>query len=636
MSKNNAIIGTAGHVDHGKTSLIRALTGMETDRLKEEKKRGITIELGFAYLDLPDGSRAGIVDVPGHEKFVRNMLAGAGSIDLCLLVIAADEGIMPQTREHLAILSMLGLTRGMVVLNKVDMVDSDWLEMVTLDIEEELSSSFLADAPIMPVSAVTGTGIEELRAKIIEMLADSPAKKADAPFRMPIDRIFTMEGFGTVVTGTLIEGSLALGDDVEVYPSRLKTKARRIQVHGAEVERAYAGQRVAVNLAGLKVAELERGQWAAEPNSLENALRIDVVVEIDKDMEREIKNNSKLHFHHGTGDVLCNLLLLEGTVIKAGERAYGQLRMHEPVAVGLYDRFVLRFYSPMETVGGGIILDPQAARMKRHEPATLERFVAFEKGTLAEKIEGIFKSRSAEFPKPGSIKRRYFREDAEFADELKKLVESGNLIELGDKMIHRTYAEALGVKAQAHLKRYHEANPLHAGMGVKELAPRILPRQPQQLAEQALLAAAAVGAITQIGSAVALNDFKVQSSTEHAKIEEKLVEIYTKAGFAPPDFKEVAEMFSASHKEKVAFEQMFASLTSNGTLVTLTPQIHFHKDHYDAALQLFHTMASEAELVITKLYRDRLETSRKYAMAVLEYFDKKGISKLVGDGRILC
>ncbi|MCL2170312.1 MAG: selenocysteine-specific translation elongation factor, partial [Defluviitaleaceae bacterium] len=248
MNKNNAIIGTAGHVDHGKTSLIKALTGMETDRLKEEKKRGITIELGFAYLDLPNGEKAGIVDVPGHEKFVRNMLAGAGSIDLAMLVIAADEGIMPQTREHLAILEMLGIKRGLVALNKADLVEPDWLDMVILDIEEELAGSFLENARIIPVSAHSGQGIEDLKQTIFEMLEQSPPKNENAPFRLPIDRVFTMDGFGTVVTGTLIEGSLSLGDDVEIYPSGLTAKARRIQVHGGEVERATAGQRVAVNL----------------------------------------------------------------------------------------------------------------------------------------------------------------------------------------------------------------------------------------------------------------------------------------------------------------------------------------------------------------------------------------------------
>ena len=633
--KNNAIIGTAGHVDHGKTSLIKALTGIETDRLKEEKKRGITIELGFAHLDLPDGGRAGIVDVPGHEKFVRNMLAGAGSVDLCLLVIAADEGMMPQTREHLAILSVLGIERGIVVLNKADLVDPEWLEMVMIDISGELEGTFLENAEMMPVSAHTGQGINELRTRIFEMLKTSPEKNLDAPFRLPIDRIFTMEGFGTVVTGTLTEGTLNLGADVEIYPSGLKTKARRIQVHGAEVEKAVAGQRVALNLAGLKITDLERGQWAAAPNSMENAMRIDVVIEIDAGIKREIKNNSTLHLHHGTGDVLCNLILLDKASVKAGERAYGQLRLHEPRAVNLYDKFVLRFYSPTETVGGGMVLDPIAGRMKRLEPATLARFEAFEKGDLTAKIEAEFAAKSADFPKLKNIQNRYFAQESKFDETIKKLVNNQLLIDLADSVIHRNFAQKIGEKAQRILKKYHQENPLQKGMQPRELASQVLPRIAQNLTERAIDVAVQIGAIKNVDGLVALNEFSIQSSTEHTKVEERLLKAYLDAGFAPPDTKEVAEKFTASNKEKTAYTQVFAALQASGELVTVAPQITFHTTHYNRALEIFKQMAAENPQVITKDFRDKLDTSRKFAMGLLEHFDKKGISKMVGDGRIL-
>jgi len=645
MNKNNAIIGTAGHVDHGKTSLIKALTGMETDRLKEEKKRGITIELGFAYLDLPDGGKAGIVDVPGHEKFVRNMLAGAGSVDLAMLVIAADEGIMPQTREHLAILEMLGIRRGLVALNKADLVEPDWLEMVMLDIEDELSGTFLEDAQIIPVSAHSGQGIEELRQKIFEMLTQSPPKNENVPFRLPIDRVFTMDGFGTVVTGTLVEGSLSLGEDVEIYPSGHMTKARRIQVHGGEVERATAGQRVAVNLSGLKVADLEKGDWAAKPASLENARLLDVVVEIDKNMEREIKNNSRLHLYHGTRDVLCNLLLLDNKPLVAGQRAFAQLRLEEPLAANIYDRFVLRFYSPMETVGGGIILDPVAIRWKRMEVSTPKRFDDMEKGGIIRRVEAVFGWRSPEFPKAIDIERRYFRpefappnvdDETTFGQALQQLTDAGTLINLGGQVIHRDYLRVIGTKAQNILNRYHNANPLQAGMTHKELITRLLPKLTQSLAEGVLAELIADGMVKENGQAVAHKDFAVTVSADHSKIEGKLLSIYMDGGFAPPELKEVAEEFSKGQaKEKKAFEQMFGALVSQGVLVALTPQIHLHKDFYNQALELFKTMATETSEVLTKDYRDRLGTSRKYAMAVLEYFDKKGITKMVGEGRIL-
>jgi selenocysteine-specific elongation factor len=360
------------------------------------------------------------------------------------------------------------------------------------------------------------------------------------------------------------------------------------------------------------------------------------MVEIDKDTPREIKNNSKLHFYHGTGDILCNLLFLDKTVLKAGERAYGQLRLAQPAATRPGDRFVLRFYSPLETIGGGIILDPVAGRMKRHESATLPRFVALEKGSLAEKIEAIFAQRSAEFPNPAALKKRYFRDESNFNGELQQLITDKKLIDLGGQIIHRVYLESLGAKAQNILQRYHAANPLHEGMAAKELAPRLLPRQPQSLAEKVLAAIINMGLVKQTGQAVRHNDFTVQTTADHAKIEARLLEIYTKAGHAPPDLKEVAEEFSKGQaKEKKAFEQMFAALISQGTLIALTPQIHMHKDHYNTALELFHRMAQETDEVLTKDYRDNLGTSRKFAMAILEYFDKLGITKMIGEGRVL-
>ena len=304
----NIIIGTAGHVDHGKTALIKALTGIETDRIKEEKKRGITIELGFAYLDLPDGEKAGIIDVPGHEKFVKNMLAGAGGIDLALLVVAADEGFMPQTREHLGILSLLNISEGIIVVTKKDLVDEDWLEIVCDEIREEVKGTFLENAQMIPVSSYTGEGIEELRQAIFALIdKNSQIKKLDIPPRIPVDRIFSVEGFGTVITGTLIEGTLKVGDPVTVYPSRLETRVRNLQVHSHDVQEAYAGQRVAVNLAGLKKTDLNKGDVVAAPNSMHTTMMIDIKLTILKDCQREILNATRLHLYHGARDILCKV-----------------------------------------------------------------------------------------------------------------------------------------------------------------------------------------------------------------------------------------------------------------------------------------------------------------------------------------
>ena len=349
----NIIIGTAGHVDHGKTALIKALTGIETDRIKEEKKRGITIELGFAYLDLPDGEKAGIIDVPGHEKFVKNMLAGAGGIDLALLVIAADEGFMPQTREHLGILSLLNIPEGIIVITKKDMVDEDWLEIVCDDIRNEVKGTFLENAQMIPVSSYTGEGIEELKQAIFQLIDQkTQIKNLDVPFRIPIDRIFSVEGFGTVITGTLIEGKMKVGDPVTIYPSRIESRIRNLQVHSHDVEEAYAGQRVAVNLAGLKKSDLNKGDVVAVPDSMHTTMMIDIKLTILKDCEREILNATRLHLYHGARDVLCKVVLLDRDSISAGESCYAQLRLEEEIAVKTGDRFVLRFYSPLETIGG--------------------------------------------------------------------------------------------------------------------------------------------------------------------------------------------------------------------------------------------------------------------------------------------
>ncbi len=307
----NCIIGTAGHVDHGKTMLIKALTGMDTDRLKEEKKRGITIELGFAYLNLPDGGKAGIIDVPGHEKFVKNMLAGVGGMDLVLLVVASDEGVMPQTREHLDILSLLGIEQGILVLTKTDMVEPEWLEMVKEDVRSEVQGTFLEDAPMACVSSYTGEGIEDLRSLIFKKLEQAQEKDVHSPMRLPVDRVFSVDGFGTVVTGTLIEGTVREGDELTIYPSKLPAKVRNIQVHSQTAAQACAGQRVAVNLAGVKKEEIARGDYLAAPGSLQDSLMLDIKLKILPRCGREILNNSRLHFYHGAGSSLCKLVLLD-------------------------------------------------------------------------------------------------------------------------------------------------------------------------------------------------------------------------------------------------------------------------------------------------------------------------------------
>lgn len=351
----HVIIGTAGHVDHGKTCLIKALTGIDTDRLKEEKKRGITIELGFAYLDFPNGQRAGIVDVPGHEKFVRNMLAGAGGMDLAMLIIAADEGIMPQTVEHLDILSILGIQKGVVVITKTDLVEPDFLELIQEDVHELVKDTFLENAPVIPVSVYENSGLEQLKSTLKDLCDQLPDKTNSGHFRLPIDRVFTLKGFGTVVTGTLMEGKLKKDQEITLYPENVPVKVRNIQVHTQNVDTAWAGQRVAVNIPDRKKDEILRGNVLASPQSLYTTRIIDVKVEMLKHTDRVIRHGNRLHIYHGTKELLGKIILMNQNELKAGESCYAQLRLEEETVVRKGDHFVLRFYSPVETIGGGVV-----------------------------------------------------------------------------------------------------------------------------------------------------------------------------------------------------------------------------------------------------------------------------------------
>ncbi|MBI4391738.1 MAG: selenocysteine-specific translation elongation factor, partial [candidate division NC10 bacterium] len=366
------IVGTAGHIDHGKTSLVKALTGIDTDRLKEEKERGISIELGFAHLTLPDGLRLGIVDVPGHERFVKTMLAGVGGIDLVILVIAADEGIMPQTREHLHICRLLQIPRGLVALTKRDLVDADWLELVAEEVRTFLKGTFLEGAPVLPVSATTGEGLDALKAALAALAAEAEPKRVEGIFRLPIDRVFTMKGFGTVITGTLLAGSLKVGDEVVVLPEGLRSRVRRLQVHGETVEQAFAGQRTAVNLPGIEVSAIARGSLLCLPGTLRPSTAMDATLTLLEDAPRPLKNRGRIRFHLGTSELLARAVLLDREELPPGQSAYVHLRLESPGAALPQDRFVIRSYRPAVTVGGGMILDPAPPQRRRKRQEILE------------------------------------------------------------------------------------------------------------------------------------------------------------------------------------------------------------------------------------------------------------------------
>ncbi|MBI4839975.1 MAG: selenocysteine-specific translation elongation factor, partial [candidate division NC10 bacterium] len=427
------IIGTAGHIDHGKTTLVKALTGIDTDRLKEEKERGISIELGFAFLRLPDGVQAGIVDVPGHERFVKTMLAGVGGIDLVILVIAADEGVMPQTREHLHICALLQVKRGLVALTKSDLVEAEWLEMVRADIVETLKGTFLDGCPVVPCSATTGQGLPELLQAIQDQAAAAEPKRTEGTVRLPVDRVFTIKGFGTVITGTLWSGTLAVGDEVAILPADLRSRVRRLQVHGQTVERAVAGQRTAVNLPGLEVSQIERGDVLCLPGTLHSSETFDATLSLLPDAPRPLVNRARIRFHLGTSERLARVVLLDREELQPGGQAYVHLRLETPSAALPADRYVIRSYSPAVTIGGGSILDPNPPRERRPRAKMIEHLRILEQGSPTDRLERLLLAAGFTPATGDELRRRSDLDPAAVADSLRALTEKGAAVLVGPK-----------------------------------------------------------------------------------------------------------------------------------------------------------------------------------------------------------
>ncbi len=630
---NHIIIGTAGHVDHGKTCLIRALTGTDTDRLDEEKRRGITIDLGFTYLPLPDGRQAGIIDVPGHEKFVHNMLSGAGGIDLALLVVAADEGVMPQTREHMGILSLLGITRGIVAVTKTDMVEDDWLELMLEELKEELQDSFLRDAPIIPVSSHTGAGIEELKTRLFTLIEETPSKNIDKPFRLPVDRVFTMPGFGTVVTGTLIEGSLKEGQEVTIYPEGLQTRVRNLQVHAQTVPEAFAGQRVAVNLQRVKTEELSRGCVLAAPGSIQPTYMIDASVRLLSDARFSMRTGSRLHFHHGSGEVLCKAVLLGGVEeLLPGQSAYAQLRFDTPVAVKAQDAFVLRFYSPLETVGGGVVLDPNPYKHKAHSEKALEKLRLMDQGSDKDKVEALLMDHSPHYAQMSVLRAQTGLTDEQIDVILRELIAEGQAVAVNDRLVlHQSHVNALADKVRKLLETYHQDNPLKTGMRAEEIRGKLLKQLDAGVAEQLLDMLVARNSLTKANASYALPGFEVRFSPSQQAAVDQLLTQFENAGFAPPE----KTALLSEHAKNKDIPKALDYLMDTGRLIPVSNEIAFLKEHHIKAQALFEDIQAAKGEVTLADFRDAISTSRKYALALLEYWDLKGYTKKGAESRTL-
>lgn len=627
----HVVIGTAGHVDHGKTQLVRALTGVDTDRLAEEKRRGVTIEAGFARLDFSDGTYAGVVDVPGHEKFIKNMLAGAGGIDLALLVVAADEGVMPQTVEHLAILQLLGVQDGLIAVTKCDLVEEEWLEMVKAEITARVRGTFLEGKEICAVSARTGEGVEQLRNALHTLAARAREKSRRAPYYLPIDRVFSVDGFGTVVTGTLWSGMLPAGGETALYPNGRRCRVRGLQVHGKEVKTACAGQRVAVNLAGIGKETIARGDVLAQPDSLCDTMMLDVRLENLRTSRREIKSGSRLHFHHGSAAHLAKAVLLDRDTLLPGENCYAQLRFTEPLAVRRGDRFIVRFYSPLETVGGGVILDEQARRHRRNDARVLAVLAVRESGSEEERLIQAVRERGAS---PISLRElsAHLEKDADTLEkELSDLCVRGVLFASATGYLASETLDALWVRCEEMLARYHREHPLHAGMRSAELRQKLLSGMEPECAEDVVACFVREGKLKVVEEQIALAEFSVHLTKRQRAIRERLLAYYRETGFETEEIERVYAQFAPG--ERADCRQVVESLVSEGELLLLAPRLYLGRKARDKACGVLRAWFSGHDELTLACFRDELGTSRRCALLVLEYFDRTGVLKKEGDLR---
>lgn len=632
----NVIVGTAGHVDHGKTCLIKALTGMDTDRLKEEKKRGITIENGFADMIYGDYNIS-IIDVPGHEKFIKNMLAGIGGIDLVLLVIGLDEGVMPQTVEHFQILKMLNIKKGILVFTKRDLVDDEeWIELVKEDAKLLVEGTFMENAPSIEVSAYDNYNIEELKQLIVDNI-DDRLLKSDAKelFRLPVDRVFTIDGFGTVITGTLIEGTIHQGDEIAVYPEDKVTKVRNLQVHNQSVDTAFAGQRTAVNLAGLKKEDIERGSVLAAKGSLEPTMMVDVKLEMFDDTERVVANGSRVHFYCGSSQALGKVVLMDRDMAAKGDNCFAQLRLEEPVAIKKDDRFIIRFYSPLETIGGGKVLEVSPEKHKRFDDKTIAAMEIKDRGSDKDVAELVIKEKSKFFFTKGYFAAK-LRMSPEELEKISSILIDENKVKTVKKeyLIHRDYIKKIWEYSKGILEEYHSQNSLSEGMNKEEFKSKITKKFqiPDAKLSEEIMALMEEEKLVKIGpKSISLADFAISYSPEMEAMRQRILKLYADRKYEMPTIDEVLQTENDQNNAK----HIIDALVSGGQLVRLNYQYCIGREDFDRALSgLKEKIKNDGRITLAE-FRDMIGTSRKYAVEILEYLDNNKITQKVDDARVL-
>ncbi|MBZ2175367.1 selenocysteine-specific translation elongation factor [Schnuerera sp. xch1] len=632
----HVIIGTAGHIDHGKTTLIKALTGRSTDRLEEEKKRGISIELGFTFFDLPSGKRAGIIDVPGHEKFIKNMLAGVIGIDIVLLVIAADEGVMPQTAEHLAILDLIGVDKGFIVLTKADLVEDEWLELVKEDVKEKVKGTFLQDSPLITVSSTQKTGIDEVTKLIDKLALEIEDREVDDMPRLPVDRAFTISGFGTIVTGTLLSGALNIGDEIQIFPGNKLGRIRTLQVHDNDTSTAYAGQRVAINIAGIKKDEVHRGDVIAPKDSMRATLMLDVKVKLIKDIERAIENRTRLRVYIGTKEILCRIVLLDKEILNPGDEAYAQLRLEEKTVAKRGDRFIIRFYSPMFTIGGGEILEPNPIKKKRFDDEVIKELQIKEKGDSKDIIEKIILDNSKTFPTIKEISIITAMLEEKVKEDVKSLIKENKIIQFNLTkdlyVIHMGYFNKLKNKIVDELESYHRKYPLRMGMLKEEIRSKYLGDLKPRVAERFIDLLIEKDLIEQDMETIYIKGFEIKYDNNQLNIKNDIIKVLLESMFMPPKKEELIKMLRYDNNE---VNEVFNSLINSNKIIKLNEEVYMYGDIYKKALKKAKEYLNKNKFITIGQYRDILDTNRKIALALLEYFDQQKITKREGNKRIL-
>jgi selenocysteine-specific elongation factor len=608
------VVGTAGHIDHGKSTLIQALTGIDPDRLEEEKRRGMTIDLGFAYLTLPSGRLVGIVDVPGHARFIRNMLAGVHGLDAVLLVVAADEGVMPQTVEHLEIVDLLDIRRGLAVVTKVDLVEPEWLELVTAELSETLSRTSLRDVEILPVSAVTDQGLEDLKVRLDAVLAATPAREDRKRPRLPIDRVFTISGFGTVVTGTLVDGSLKVGEEVELRPSDRRVRIRGLEQHNRRVEVAEPGSRVAANLVGVEKEDLHRGEVLARVGTMTATRRTDASVRVLRDSPRPLRHGAQVLVHTGTAEVSARAIVLAADEIEPGGSGWIQLYMARAVAVAAGDRFVLRLPTPSATIAGGSFADVNPRRHPRHDERVWE--------SLERRAAGdVLQEELRKYPRGITMQALLKATLAEGAD-----VSGLDARRTGQWLFAPEAWAAITRRTGQALGEYHGAHPLRAGMPREELKSRL------GLAPAAFGAVVAElardGTLAEHGGELALPSHRVDIDPTAGGPAGRLLELLGAQPFAPPSLPEAL-------REARASGEVMHALARSGDLVRLSEDVAFTRAAFEAALDLVRDMVKTDGAVTVATLRDRMGASRRPVLALLEYLDAQRITRRVGDQRVL-